>query len=197
MAPPEILMLSNYGERFRSGERISSCLAESTVNAVISKRFAKRQQMQWTIKTIVEAIEAMAPDLVVKLEEANRQAKIRHQEWLAAEERRNREEDRRRVEKSIADSETELRQIIEQWSNVMGIERFLSGVEQKASSLPEIDRLHVLDRLALARSFLGKQDPLDFFRSWKTPEERYTSRYQNNERETEDLDAMTDHRQEE
>ena len=32
----------------RAGERISSCLAESTVNDVISKRFAKRQQMQWT-----------------------------------------------------------------------------------------------------------------------------------------------------
>ncbi len=31
-----------------AGERIVSCLAESTVNAVISKRFAKRQQMQWT-----------------------------------------------------------------------------------------------------------------------------------------------------
>ena len=40
--------LINYGERYRSGERISSSLAESTVNAVISKRFAKRQQMQWT-----------------------------------------------------------------------------------------------------------------------------------------------------
>ncbi len=40
--------LINYGERYRSGERISSCLAESTVNAVISKRFAQRQQMQWT-----------------------------------------------------------------------------------------------------------------------------------------------------
>jgi hypothetical protein len=40
--------LINYGERFRAGERISSCLAESTVNAVISKRFAKRQPMQWT-----------------------------------------------------------------------------------------------------------------------------------------------------
>ncbi len=39
--------LINYGERYRAGERISSCLAESTVNAVISKRFAKRQQMQW------------------------------------------------------------------------------------------------------------------------------------------------------
>jgi hypothetical protein len=30
-----------------SGERISSCMAESTVNAVISKRFAPRQQMRW------------------------------------------------------------------------------------------------------------------------------------------------------
>jgi hypothetical protein len=40
--------LINYGERFRSGERISSALAESTVNAVVSKRFAKRQQMQWS-----------------------------------------------------------------------------------------------------------------------------------------------------
>ena len=40
--------LINYGERARAGERISSCLAEPTVNAVISKRFAKGQQMQWT-----------------------------------------------------------------------------------------------------------------------------------------------------
>ena len=43
-----IASLINYGERYRAGERISSSLAESTVNAVISKRFAKRQQMQWT-----------------------------------------------------------------------------------------------------------------------------------------------------
>lgn len=40
--------LINHGERFRAGERISSAFVESTVNAVISKRFAKRQQMQWT-----------------------------------------------------------------------------------------------------------------------------------------------------
>ena len=35
--------LINYGERYRAGERISSCIAESTVNTVISKRFAKRR----------------------------------------------------------------------------------------------------------------------------------------------------------
>jgi hypothetical protein len=31
--------LINYGERYRSGEPISSSIAESTVNVVISKRF--------------------------------------------------------------------------------------------------------------------------------------------------------------
>ncbi len=40
--------LINYGGRFRSGERISSAMAESTVNAVVSKHFAKRQQVQCT-----------------------------------------------------------------------------------------------------------------------------------------------------
>jgi len=63
--------LINYSERFRSGERISSCLAESTVNAVISKRFAKRQQMQWTklpsypvkiaVQTIGQAVTPIPP----------------------------------------------------------------------------------------------------------------------------------------
>ncbi len=38
----------NYGERFRAGERISTAFVESTVNTVLGKRFAKRQQMQWT-----------------------------------------------------------------------------------------------------------------------------------------------------
>ena len=40
--------LINYGERYRSGERISSAFVEAAVNAVVSKRFAKKQQMRWT-----------------------------------------------------------------------------------------------------------------------------------------------------
>ena len=40
--------LINYGERHRAGERISSALAEGTVNTLVGKRFAKRQQMRWT-----------------------------------------------------------------------------------------------------------------------------------------------------
>jgi hypothetical protein len=40
--------LINYGERYRSGECISSAFVKAAVNAVVSKRFAKKQQMQWT-----------------------------------------------------------------------------------------------------------------------------------------------------
>ena len=40
--------LPNYGDRYRNGEPISSSVAESSVNQIISKRFVKRQQMRWT-----------------------------------------------------------------------------------------------------------------------------------------------------
>ena len=40
--------IPNYGERWRYGERISTGFVEPTVNAVVSKRFAKKQQMQWS-----------------------------------------------------------------------------------------------------------------------------------------------------
>lgn len=36
----------NYGERWRHGEVISTSFVESTVNAVVGKRFCKKQQMQ-------------------------------------------------------------------------------------------------------------------------------------------------------
>lgn len=42
--------IPNYGERYRQGDRISSGFVESTVNYVVAKRFAKRQQMQWSPK---------------------------------------------------------------------------------------------------------------------------------------------------
>ncbi len=40
--------LANDSERWHNGERISTAFAESTVNLVVSRRFAKKQQMQWS-----------------------------------------------------------------------------------------------------------------------------------------------------
>ena len=38
-------MIPNYGERYSYGEPISTAFVESTVNEVIAKRMAKKQQM--------------------------------------------------------------------------------------------------------------------------------------------------------
>ena len=40
----------NFGERWRQGERISTAFVESTINQVVSRRFVKKQQMQWTLR---------------------------------------------------------------------------------------------------------------------------------------------------
>jgi hypothetical protein len=40
--------IPNYGERYHHGEAIATGFVESTVNEVVSKRFCKKQQMQWS-----------------------------------------------------------------------------------------------------------------------------------------------------
>lgn len=134
----------------------------------------KKRALRGSIKSIVKSVEGAAIDLVEKLEKAERKAEIARQEWRAAEEKRRRQEDRRCVEQSVRDSRDHLGQIIQQWSSVMDIERFLAGVERQAAELPDAEQDRVMERLKLARDFLGTQDPLDFFLSWKTPEERYS-----------------------
>ncbi len=42
--------IPSYGERWRHGERVATSFVEATVNVVVGKRFAKRQQMQWSRK---------------------------------------------------------------------------------------------------------------------------------------------------
>jgi hypothetical protein len=39
--------IPNFGERRRQGETISTAFVESTINQVVSRRFVKKQQMQW------------------------------------------------------------------------------------------------------------------------------------------------------
>ena len=47
-APRSDRTLPDYSERWFKGERISTAFVESTVNLVVSRRFAKKQQMQWS-----------------------------------------------------------------------------------------------------------------------------------------------------
>jgi hypothetical protein len=125
------------------------------------------------IPGIVKSIERSTEVLVEKVQEAEREAEIRRQEWEAQQERWRQEEDRRCVAESIKESRDQLDQVIQEWARVMSLEQFFKGVESHAQDLPEDRRREVLKRLELARDFAGTQDPMDFLRSWKTPAERY------------------------
>jgi len=125
------------------------------------------------IPTIVKSVENSTEALLEKVKEEERQADLRREQWEAQQEQWKQEEDRRRVAESIEESHEQLAEVIKDWARVVGLEQFFAGVEIRAQDLPEEERQEVLKRLALARKFVGTQDPLDFFRSWKTPLERY------------------------
>jgi hypothetical protein len=130
-----------------------------------------------SLHRIAREIRAAVPDIIVMVEEARRQAEIRHQEYLAAEDRRKRQEDRRRIEESTKQSQEALGQVIERWADRMAVERFLDELSRSIDRLPEEERPAMVERLRLAKEFMGTVDPLEFFRGWKTPLEIYPPKY--------------------
>tara|TARA_R110002110_G_scaffold194517_13_gene403481 strand:+ start:827 stop:1045 length:219 start_codon:yes stop_codon:yes gene_type:complete len=63
------------------------------------------------------------------------------------------------------------------WGEIVQIEQFLKSAEERLAHLPVDERTETYNRLQLAREFLGSRDPLDFLRAWKTPDERYSPVY--------------------
>lgn len=133
----------------------------------------KLRSLTTDIPQIIETIENATATVTVKLREAERQAEIWRQKRLAEDERRRQEEDRKREVQSIKDSRDQLEQVIQSWAKVVSLEQFFQGIEDRARTLPEVEQQAVHDRLQLARDFVGTLDPVDFFRGWKTPLERY------------------------
>ncbi len=125
------------------------------------------------IPAIIKVIEESAVAMVARLADATR----REEEWRAQQReetrRRLEEEDRRKIAQSNKDSHEQLTQVISAWSKAVALESFFRGVEERATLLSGNETLAVLDRLKLAREFVGSHDPLEFFLRWKTPLELY------------------------
>jgi len=136
---------------------------QETVERTLTQNIAK----------IVKSIESSTGSLQKHIEDAVHRAQIREQQWEHQQERWRHEEDQRQIAKSIRESGEQLNQVIESWAKVVSVERFFKGVEERASTLSEMKRQTLQERLRLAREFLGEQDPFEFFLSWKTPTERY------------------------
>lgn len=134
---------------------------------------SKARPLTKDITAIVRSIEESAGIVVEKVKEEERQAELRRQQWKAQQEQWRREEDHRRVAQSVKESREQLEQIIQVWAKTVSLEQFFEGVQVRAQGLSETERHEILGRLQLAREFVGTQNPLEFFRAWKAPHERY------------------------
>ena len=78
--------IPNFGERYRQGETISTAFVESTINQVVSRRFVKKQQMQWTLKGAHLLLQTRTKVLNNELEDVFRRwyPQLRAQEQVAA-----------------------------------------------------------------------------------------------------------------
>jgi len=147
-----------------AGGIVSWLLAfQETIVQTLTQNVAK------IVKSIEDSVEVMRKEII----EAERRAEIQHREWEEQRARWTREEDQRQIADSIKKSHEQLAQVIQSWATVMSIEQFFRKVEERAIVLPEMKREQILERLQLAREFLGTQDPFEFFSSWKTQDERY------------------------
>lgn len=101
-------------------------------------------EYSWAIRS---GIRAAVPQVVALVEQAQRQAENRHQEFLAAQDRRKRQEDRRGIEESTKRSRETLGQVIQQWADRIAVERFLDELSRSITQLPEEHRASMMDRL--------------------------------------------------
>jgi len=137
----------------------------------------KGESLSARFPAIVKAMKGIAKEVAGRQREAERQWELELAERHASHERWKRQDDKERIAKSVKESRAQLDQIITAWGEVRNLELFFQGVEASTSALPEEERARALSRLALARSFVGTQDPMEFFLDWQTPRERYRPRY--------------------
>jgi hypothetical protein len=137
----------------------------------------KGESLTARFPAIVKAMKGIAKEVAERQREAERQWELELAERHASHERWKRQDDKDRIAKSVKESRTQLDQIITAWGEVRNLKLFFQGVAASTSALPEDERERVLSRLAMARSFVGTQDPMEFFLNWQTPQERYRPRY--------------------
>lgn len=153
--------------------RLVAYSPQRDVSWSLSFQEAKERTLTQDIAKIVKSIEDSTEVMHKEIIEAEQRAEMQRREWEEETARWKREEDQTQIADSIKKSHEQLAQVIQSWATVMNVEQFLKGMEERVVALPEAQRGQVFDRLRLAREFIGTQDPLEFFNSWKSPSERY------------------------
>lgn len=124
------------------------------------------------VREIVNELEQAAPSIAGLVEKGERDAKIEHEKWEAQCAQARREELERRAAKARKDSKEEIHQIIDRWAEANRIDQFFADAERRVAALNEEERNRLADRLKHARNLIGTVDALEYFMTWRTPDER-------------------------
>jgi len=133
---------------------------------------AKSGDFTSLVPKVVETLQAIAPELARRKEEAGRKAEAEQREWERKRELERQEEERARRLKARQDARQDLLAAIASWEQVRSIHSWFEAAESALQLLPEAAQETLRGRLKEARDLVGEVDALENLRRWKTPEER-------------------------
>lgn len=133
---------------------------------------AKSGEFASLVPKVVEALQAVTPELARQKEEADRKAEAEQRECERKRELDRQEQERARRIKARQDARQDLLAAIASWEQVRSVHAWFQAAERELELRPEADRDALRGRLQEARELVGEVDALDKLRQWKTPEQR-------------------------
>lgn len=161
---------------------LRACASDWRAKWEMHWREDKPGQLSSKLFSIRRELEAAIPVIRERIEEAKKEAEIQRQRWEAERRELRRRERAERRAAAIKDSRAQLLNIIDEWALARRIETFFEDISKRQQGDPTESQSELDARLALARALLGGTDALQRFQSWKAPEEREPTAFE------EDLD---------
>lgn len=134
-------------------------------------RETKGVDLKKQVPSIVEELVRETRAIVQLIEEGERQAAIRRQQWEEEQRQWERKEAERKAAEALKRSTQQLMDFIETWGKAKRINAFLDEIAASLASLDTDLRPHFENRLERIRTMIGDTDALRGLRNWKTPEE--------------------------
>ncbi|MCB1668024.1 MAG: hypothetical protein KDI24_06655 [Pseudomonadales bacterium] len=121
---------------------------------------------------IARALKIHVDTVATEILKAEKEAERRRIEWEEQKRQWEVEAAKRRSDEAHKESRQELLGLIDAWAEAKRINAFFDEVEAQALELSHDANRSILERLELARSFIGLPDALQKILNWATPIER-------------------------
>lgn len=147
------------------------------VNWMQSWQETAKTPLRGIISSIIGELEGAGPRIHKLMIAAEEKAARRQREWDQEQEKRRQEQNKLQLEQANAQSQRQLLNIMDKWAKTLAIERFFREAEERVASAEPERAARLMDRLALAKSMLVSLDPLEYLEEWSSPQECYTSTF--------------------